>query len=257
MGTKAALIGAFVSAIAVSTQAAAGDAAARRVIGFSPDGKVFAFEQYTTLYDDDAAFSEYVIIDTEKDRFVPGSPVRVFMRGDDGLDEARARAEAKKKATPLLETFRVREPGTHIGGQPSMDLDEIGIYQKDPKPLAKSLDVPLPGDRKARLTLQSLPLGTAICAGYGGRATPGPARVAGFRLTLAIGNAAPVVLAQDKALPKSRRCAANYGIAEADLHTAPDGRLTLAALIEYADNHEYHAGPNRRFLAVTKRLPKP
>ena len=30
--------------------------------------------------------------------------------------------------------------------------------------------------------------------------------------------------------------------------------LTLVALIEYADNKDYHAGPNRRFMAVTKRL---
>ncbi len=236
----------------------AGDAAARRFIGFSPDGKVFAFEQYTTVYDEEAAFSEYVIIDTEKDRFVPGAPVRVFIRDeDDGLDETKARAEAEKKAKPLLEKYNVREPGSYIAGQPSMDLDDIGIYHQDPKPLAKALDVPLPGGRKARLALASHPLGTARCEGYGGRATAGRAKVAGLKLTLSLDGAAPVILQQDKTLPKSRRCAADYGIAEAYLHTAPDGTVTLAVLIEYADNHDYHAGPNRRFLAVTKRLPKP
>lgn len=235
----------------------AGDAAARRFIGFSPDGKVFAFEQYTTLYDDEAAFSEYVIIDTEKDRFVPGAPVRVLIRGDDGLDETRARADAETKAKPLLDKYKVVEPGSYVGGQPSMDLDDIGIYQVDPKPLAKALDVPLPGGRKARLAVAGVPLGTALCEGYGGRSTAGRAKVAGLKLTMSVDGAAPLVLKQDKALPKSRRCAADYGIAEAYLHTASDGIVTLAALIEYADNHDYHAGPNRRFLAVTRRLPKP
>ena len=41
-----------------------------RVIGFSPDGHVFAFEQYTTLYEDEAAFSELFFIDTRRDVFL-------------------------------------------------------------------------------------------------------------------------------------------------------------------------------------------
>jgi predicted secreted protein len=252
---------AFAIVVAIGGSAQAGDAAARRFIGFSPDGNIFAFEQYTTLYEDEAAFSEYLIIDTEKNRLVPGAPVRVFIRDEnDGLDEDKARAEAEKKAKPLLEKLKVSEPGIYIGGKPSMDLDEIGIYQMEPKPLAKSLDVPLPGGRKARLAASSHPLGTAMCEGYGGRASAASAaraKVAGLKLTMSLDGAAPVILQQDKALPKSRRCAAEYGIAEAYLHTAPDGTVTLAALIEYADNDGYHAGPNRRFMAVTRRLAKP
>ena len=58
----------------------------------------------------------------------------------------------------------------------------------------------------------------------------------------------------DKRLPKSRRCVTEYGIAEAWLHEAADGTQTLAVLIETVDAHEFHAGPNRRFMAVTKRL---
>jgi hypothetical protein len=82
----------------------------------------------------------------------------------------------------------------------------------------------------------------------------GKARVAGLRLTLELEGAAQAVLQDDKTLPNGRRCAEAYGVAEAHLHTAPDGTITLAALIEYADNQNFHAGPNRRFLAVTKRL---
>jgi len=52
----------------------------------------------------------------------------------------------------------------------------------------------------------------------------------------------------------SRRCVSAYGVAEAYLHTAPDGAVTVAAIIETVDNHDYHAGPNRRFMAVTRRL---
>lgn len=233
----------------------AGDAAALRVIGFSPDGALFAFEQYTMLYEDEAAFSEYVVIDTHTDRFLSGMPIKVEVRGDDGLDESKARADAQAKAEPILKERRITEPGTRIAGKPSIALDAIGIYQMKTDPLAKTLDVPLPDGRKARLEVAQRPLGKAECDGVGGRATPGKIAVAGLKFTLAIAGKS-LVLQEDKSLPKARRCVSAYGIAEAYLHTAPDGSVTLATLIETVDNHDYHAGPNRRFMAVTRRLPQ-
>lgn len=235
--------------------AAAGDAAARRVIGFSPDGAYFAFEQYTMLYEDDASFSEYVVVDTRTDRFAPGTPVKVLIRGDDGLDEEKARADAAAKVKPLLERLKIGEPGTHIEGKASMDLDDGGIYQMDTRPLARSLAFALPDGRKATLSLARHPLRMAMCDGFGGRAMAAKARGYGLKLTLSIAGQPPVVMQDDKALPRSRECAQDYGIAEAWLHKAPDGAVTLAALVEYSDNQGYHAGPNRRFMAVTKKLP--
>ena len=66
------------AALATSTGAArAGDAAARRIIGFSPDGNYFAFEQYGTLDAGASAsgWSEIDIIDTRTDQFVGGKPI--------------------------------------------------------------------------------------------------------------------------------------------------------------------------------------
>lgn len=245
---------AFVSTLAACQAAQAGDAAARRVVGFSPDGRYFAVEQYTMLYDDDAAFSEVIVVDTTTDRFVPGTPVRVEIRGDDGLDASKARADAAAKAKPLVDRLKIASPGTRVAGKPSMALDEIGIYQTREDDLAPGLDVPLPGGRTARLALAARPVAEAMCAGFGGRATPGKAMGHGLTLTLAIDGRPPITLQHDKALPKSRRCAAGYGIAEAYLHAAADGATTLAVLIEIEDNHDYHAGPNRRFMVVTRRI---
>jgi len=256
MASRIALICAVAALALYSESAQAGDAAARRVIGFSPDGTYFAFEQYTTLYEDEAAFSEFVVIDTRGDRFVPGTPVRVLVRGDDGLDEKKAREDAQAKAGPILQRLKIGEAGIRVEGKPSMDLDEIGIYQMDTKPLAKSLSFVLPDGRKATLAATDKPAGTALCDGYGGRGVKGKAKAAGLKLTLDLDGSKQTVLQDDKALPANRRCAAEYGIAEAYLKVAPDGSTTLAALVEYADNHDYHAGPNRRFMAVTKRLPK-
>ena len=246
-----AVAGAFLFA----TTAAAGDAAARRVLGFSADGKIFAFEQYTTIYEDEAAFAEYVIVDAARNRFVAGTPIKVLIRGDDGLDEIKARADAEAKAKPVLARFGAFAIGTHFAGQPSMALDEIGIYQLSTEPFASELDVMLPNNRAARLVVSEHPIAETTCDGYGGRATPAKAMGYGLKLTLDVAGAPPLVMQNDTSLPTSRRCAAGYGIAEAYLHRATDGTATLAVLVEYADNDGYHAGPNRRFLAVTKRLP--
>jgi predicted secreted protein len=57
--------------------AQAGDAAARRVNGFSPDGAYFAFEQYGTLDAgaSDSGWSQIDVIDTRTDQFVGGKPI--------------------------------------------------------------------------------------------------------------------------------------------------------------------------------------
>src|SRR5471030_2236845 len=59
--------------------AQAGDAAARRVIGFSPDGAYFAFEQYGTLdrADSHSGWSEIAIVDTRTDEPAAGAPIVV------------------------------------------------------------------------------------------------------------------------------------------------------------------------------------
>jgi hypothetical protein len=112
----------------------------------------------------------------------------------------------------------------------------------------------LPDGRKARLTVSQRALGKADCDGAGGRGVKGKVAVAGLKLTLTL-DGKPTVLQEDRKLPETRRCVSGYGIAEAYLHTAPDGAVTIAAIIEAVDNHDYHAGPNRRFIAVTRRLP--
>lgn len=156
----------------------------------------------------------------------------------------------------MLDRLKITEPGTRFAGTPSMDLDEIGIYQMEPKPLASAQDITLPDGRKLVLTLSDQALGKASCYGAGGRGTFGSVIVTGLKLQLAIDGAAPMILQQDKQLPKRRRCVTAYGIAETHHHQAADGTQTLAILIETVDAHEFHAGPNRRFMVVTTRLPK-
>lgn len=245
-----------VFAFAFSGTAQAGDAAARKIIGFSPDGTYFAFEQYTQLYDATEVVAEIQVIDTRSDDFAKGTPFAVRTRDDDEREVDAVRIDLMKKAKPTLDKLQVRDPGMRFAGKPSMELDEIGIYQMDPKPLATAQDIALPDGRKLTLTLSDQALGKASCYGAGGRGTFGSVIVTGLKLDMSIDGAIPVTLAQDKQLPKRRRCVTAYGIAEAFHHQAKDGTQTLAVLVETVDAHEFHAGPNRRFMVVTTRLPK-
>jgi predicted secreted protein len=236
--------------------AQAGDAAARKMLGFSPDGTIFAFEQYSTLYDSTENIVEIQVIDTRTDSFVKGSPFSVRTKDDDERELDAVRAELLMKAQPTLTRLKVGESGKHLAGEPSIALDEIGIYQTAEQPLAKTQELTLAGNRKAKLAIVEAALGKASCHGAGGRGTFGDVIVQGLTLTLTLDDGASTILQMDKRLPKSRRCVTEYGIAEAWMHEAPDGTQTLAVLIETVDAHEFHAGPNRRFMAVTKRLPR-
>ena len=52
----------------------AGDYASRHVIGFSADGRYFAFEQYGAQDGSGFPYAEIFIIDTQADSWVAGSP---------------------------------------------------------------------------------------------------------------------------------------------------------------------------------------
>lgn len=235
-----------------SAAAQAGDAAARNVLGFSPDGKIFAFEQYTMEYEEEASFSQYFFVDTTRDAYISGTPIFVRVKGDDGLDEKKARADAAVKAAVLVNRHRIGDRGQRLPGKPSMDLDDVGIYQMREQDLSTKQEFSLPDGRKAELAIATRPLGKAKCKN--GRGVEGEFEVKGLILTLTIAGA-KIALQDDRKLPRSRRCVTDYGIAEAWLHSASDRSLTLAVLVETEDNEDSHAGPNRRFMAVTKRLP--
>jgi len=256
LGRFPQILAAACALVVATSTAHAGDSAARKVLGFSPDGKNFAFEQYASVYESPEAIVEIQVIDTLTDSFVKGSPFSVRTKEDDERELDAIRAELMKKAQPMLSRLKVGAAGKHFPGKPSIDLDEIGIYQTAEQPLAKTQELTLAGGRKAKLAIQETALGKASCYGAGGRGTFGDVIVQGLTLTLTLDDGSSTILQADKRLPKSRRCVTAYGIAEAWLHEAADGTQTLAALLETVDAHDFHAGPNRRFMAVTKRLPR-
>ncbi|MEI8153572.1 MAG: DUF2259 domain-containing protein [Hyphomicrobiales bacterium] len=92
------------------------EALALKVLGFSPDGRYFGFIQYGGQGDGGDYMAETYVIDTSRDRFVPGVPLRVDIIDDQGnADEAAAYEAMLKRALQrsqsLIKRFDVSRPG--------------------------------------------------------------------------------------------------------------------------------------------------
>jgi hypothetical protein len=88
------------SALGELATSQAAELAESAVIGYSVDGRYFAFEEFGIQDGSGFAYSNLFVIDLERDRWVPGTPVRRR-----GLDETErlfdVRAEAMAEAQPI------------------------------------------------------------------------------------------------------------------------------------------------------------
>ncbi|HZP20295.1 MAG TPA: DUF2259 domain-containing protein [Bauldia sp.] len=222
--------------------AIAGDFADRELIGFSKDGKTFAFEEYGVQDGSGFPYSNIYVIDTDSDAWVPGSPVRV-RREDEAAPLAAVRAEARAKAKAILAGRRVEARGTYLVSNPITELsaDPYRVRFRTNPYLASD-------DRTLTLTLTPLALPPSkACAPYG--------EAAGFRLTLANLQGGARVLHEDRAIPPSRGCAASYAISDVISLDEDGGPATIAVLVSvFMQGFE---GPDRRFVAVTARFGQP
>ena len=101
--------------------AQAGDTAERRIIGFSDDGKYFAFEQFGVQDGSGFPYSEVFILDTGEDRWVGGSPYRTRLE-EEMVPVGAARAANASKARDALIRLNIRNPGRIVASNPPTEL---------------------------------------------------------------------------------------------------------------------------------------
>ncbi|MDH3580286.1 MAG: DUF2259 domain-containing protein [Hyphomicrobiales bacterium] len=224
---------------ALSSPVTAGDFAARQILGFSPDGRYFAFEQYGRQDGSGFPYAAIFVIDTTTDSWVKTSPFEVLLR-DERAEIKWARREALMKAGNLLREKIISKPGQLLASNPPAEISA------DPHEISVNAQFAiLSGHEPWRFTLKEFPLNTARCEGLFG----GPAK--GFRLTLAPPKGAAILLHADKSVPTSRGCPMRYALSDIVMHEAADGARVFVALVSvYAFGFE---GPDRRFIAVTHR----
>lgn len=221
---------------AATISARAADNAERAVIGFSPDGRYFAFEQYGVQDGSGFPYSEIFVIDVNANSWVKGSPFRARVE-DDGALLSAARTKAAKAASGLISALKISEPGQILASQPVTEVspdrrrvsfDAFYQLHKATGRYTLSLDlVPFPAPQN--------------CYADDGKQM-------GFKLTITDNEqkTSKEVYA-DTAIPSSRYCPRDYDIADVVVHGAH-----VALIGVYTPGFE---GADRRLIAVPFKLP--
>jgi predicted secreted protein len=232
-----------------ATTAHAADGAQSRAIGFSPDGKFFAFEQYGVQDGSGFAYSDIFVIDIAANQWVSGTPVRIVDEAEEGnIDSARNKAMGQAKpiidamrATGSFDTLlhrpftdftndrrRVRFARWYSSTADSGAYDALGSYEIAVK------DVTLPVPQECTETDIAMPVGMEVTMKN-------------------LKTSTVKSMTKDSAIPKSRRCSHAYDIeavfAPSSFNVPGDPLIALVGV--YARGFE---GSDRRFIAVPIEL---
>jgi len=243
--------------VAGAPGARAGDGSAIHVLGFSADGRYFAFEQYGEQDGSGTLHSTITAQEVTGERLVKGMPVAAVMDPDNpalGREPrekqlADIRAKAAGDAAGTLEQLGIAGAGSQIAAVlGSRSRAVLGPEQVRAAQKAVVTSIALPnfgGD--TRLVLREFDIALPRCKDLVSGEHPN-----GFGLTLERKSRPTIHLSRDQTIPASRGCPQNYGIAEAHALPLPDGSSALAVFIQYF--YTAYEGPDRRFIVVTGRV---
>jgi predicted secreted protein len=223
----------------LASPALAGDAAQFNPLGFSEDGRYFAFEEYGVQDGSGFPFANITILDTAEDKWVAGSPFRIRLE-EESASLTGAREAARTQAEPHFDSLAISTPSLTVAlngdGEPAGDGSLLSFGK--PGYGLDALQDP------ATLTLTTtLPEYTGPCTTDYGLDPP-----VGYVLTLETGDGATDLHA-DATVPASRGCTVAYRLygVFAPLDWAYKALTPVAVLSVYTHGFE---GPDRRFLAV-------
>ena len=245
---------------ATASGARAGDGAAINVLGFSADGRYFAFEQYGEQDGSGTLYSTVTAIELTGDRLVKGMPVSAIMDPDNpalGKEPrekqlADIRAKAASDAAATLQQLGIAAAGQMVASvRDSRARNMLQPEQVKSARKAVVTTVTLPAGRFGsdnRLVLREFDVALPRCKDLVSGEHPN-----GFGLTLERKSRPTIHLSRDQTIPASRGCPETYGLAEAHAHALADGSTALAVVIQYF--YTGFEGPDRRFIVVTGRVP--
>jgi predicted secreted protein len=223
----------------------AADAAERQILGFSPDGRYFAFEQYGVQDGSGFPYSEIFIIDLDNDRWVEGTPVRVRLEDEtQGLSKAREKAMAE--AQSFLKQAQIEDNARVLASNPVNQKTENAqhlVFHSYYTSLGHLEPIDESDEDVIALTVEDVVLPTPEGCPIGD--TP----LAGFLLKVRRGAEPFREVHRDKSIPSSRGCPLKYSLSDAVAYVSTDGRFQrLVALVNvFSFGFE---GADRRFIAV-------
>lgn len=212
----------------------AGDAALSRILGFSPDGKYFAFEQYGIQDGSGFPYSEIFFIDTVKNIWVE-DPVRVLIE-DETASISKARIMAVAQATPVVKRLGTTLHGFTLVSNPITQINSPK-YEVE---FGTMPSAPTYNRFKLQLTLSSF--SRENCNGF----AP-DTKIFSLALT-SESNQKITRNYADNSLPKSRGCALDYSISEVHYFEALNGDIIFMNFINVMSYG--FEGQDRRFMVI-------
>ncbi|MFT3986964.1 DUF2259 domain-containing protein [Aestuariivirga sp.] len=226
--------------------AEAADGAQFQALGFSPDARYFAFEQFGIQDGSGFSYADVFIIDTEKNEWVKGSPIREMTEDESGK-LGLSHARALERAAPLLKSAGITEPAELLAAFPATQVGLPRNMVKFDRYYNSTGGGAEDGTANAEIRME-LALSTAeVAIPENCKAYEEP--VKGFTLTMKRGEQAqPATVHSDAALPASRGCALGYDIAAVYGPSGyPETRRLVALIAVYTRGFE---GQDRRYIAV-------
>ena len=225
------------------TGALAADAAQRAIIGFSPDGSHFAFEQYGRQDGSGFPYSDVFVLETATDSWVRGTPARELIRTD-GASVDEARKAARKRIDPFLWRLNIGVEGKTLVSDRAADARDAARFL----PFTLKDDGDRLGLGTARLRLTEIAMPKADCATL-------TSDTHGYALVLEGATGDPLrILHEDTEIPASRGCPLHYGLSDIIVFPRPGrGPVMVVLLSVYQFGFE---GLDRRFLALSTTFEK-
>jgi predicted secreted protein len=232
----------MLATLAAPQLAMAGDAATLDILGFSKDGKIFAFEEYGVQDGSGFPYATRFYIDTTTDAFLPGTPVRVRI-DDENATIDKARAQAAESGNALVKDAELQQNRGFTAASNAITELSADPHQFVflPRPVFPPID-----DRVA-LRLEEIDFPTSQnCLEQG--------HMKGFRL-IKLDPEKPgdsTMLNEDKAIPDSRGCPTGYLLGAVQTFHPRGGDPVFAVMV--AVQRQGFEGPDHRWIAVTGKL---
>ena len=222
--------------LSMAGKAWAGDTSSLNVLGYSPDGNVFGFEEYGIADGSGFPYSNVFFIDIAEDKFLPGTPIRIRVEDEAPLSNIRKMALAK--AEPLMAKYKLADnPGVIVAYNPPSEIDSNPTRLR----FQSYVSAP-PYGHTNRLVLATKDFPTPeTCAGFSDS-------YLGFTLRLTEYHGQPMdkVIHDDTSVPASRLCANGYSIGAVVSSEIREETLIVMILVS---SYGFE-GPDRRWIAV-------
>lgn len=220
----------------------AGDAATLEILGFSPDGRIFAFEEHGVQDGSGFPYANRFYIDTGTDSFLAGTPIRVRLDDENATSQA-ARVKARDQGQGVIPDAVLSENRGFMAGANAITELSANPHSMtvNPRPVFAPIDPAI----EFRLEEYAV-APPAMCEDAG--------EMKGFRL-LAVSlepGAAVRLMHEDQKVPASRACPLGYSIAGVQTFYPSAGDPVVAVVI--AVRSRGFEGPNHRFIAVTGKI---